>query len=436
MKRVFCCFAAVLALALVRPVEAQSFSFSTLAGSAGQEGSVDGTNGAARFGRPGGVAVDLAGNVYVADTMHHTIRQIRHLGSSWVVRTLAGSPGASGTADGSNSDARFNFPYGLAVDNAGTIYVADTYNHAIRRIDPVGTNWMVTTLAGTPGSPGESDGPGSYASFRFPYGVAVDGFGYVYVADTYNQTIRQIAPGGYVTTLVGAAGTNGIANGTNSSARFNYPSGVAVDAAGTVYVADTYNSLIRQVRLLGSDWVASTVAGIPKFPGSADGTNYQAQFSYPFGVAVDASGDLLVADTSYDTIRRITPMGTNWVVSTVGGVPDRSGSADGPDGSARFDDPYSVAVDTMGNLYVADTKNDTIRFGEPGVLLLIARQPGQVVLSWPATAGNYLLETRASFAPGATWSPITTGVVSSGGYFFKTNAVGPGAAFFRLHKTN
>src|SRR5439155_793821 len=200
----------------------EPYAFTTLAGPANAGyGSADGTGSAARFRFPGSVAVDNAGSVYVAD-LGNTIRQVTPAG---VVTTLAGLAGNGGSADGTGSAARFNNPCGVAVDSAGDVYVADTDNDTIRQVTPGG---VVTTLAGLAGKGGSADGTGSAARFYYPVGVAVDSAGNVYVADYYNDTIRQVTPGGVVTTLAGSAGRGGSADGTGSAARFYNPSGVAV----------------------------------------------------------------------------------------------------------------------------------------------------------------------------------------------------------------
>jgi hypothetical protein len=160
------------------------------------------------------------------------------------VSTLAGLAGSYGSNDGPGSAARFYLPVGSAVDSSGNVYVADTYNHTIRKVTPAG---VVTTLAGLAGTYGNADGTGSAARFNYPSGVAVDSSGNVYVADTYNHTIRKVTPAGVVTTLAGLAGTYGSADDTGSAARFNYPWGVAVDDLGNVYVADTSNYTIRKI---------------------------------------------------------------------------------------------------------------------------------------------------------------------------------------------
>src|ERR1035437_885215 len=254
MNRVSFCAAIVsgLWLACAPGAYAQPLSFNTLAGYAG-EGSADGLGSNARFYSPSGIAADSVGNVYVADIANHTIRQITPGG---VVSTLAGLAGVSGSGDGTGSAAQFNQPQGVAVDGAGNVYVADTGNHTIRQIAPGGA---VSTLAGLAGVSGSANGTGSSARFYQPEGVAVDSGGNVYVADTWNHTIRTITPAGVVSTLAGLAGVSGSANGTGSGAQFYQPQGVAVDTAGIVYVADTCNETIRKITAGGA---VSTLAGL------------------------------------------------------------------------------------------------------------------------------------------------------------------------------
>ncbi|HTY87490.1 MAG TPA: hypothetical protein VMB80_08505 [Candidatus Acidoferrum sp.] len=353
----------------------------TWAGLAGYRGTNDGTGNAARFSGAVGVTVDNAGNLYVADYMNNTIRQVT---PARLVTTLAGGPGYNaGSADGTGNEAQFSYPYGVAVDSAGNVYVADTGNDTIREIMPVGPNWVVTTIAGHPGVAGSANGTGTAARFNGPYDVAVDSLGNLYVADDLNDTIRKVTPVGpnwVVTTIAGYPGVDGSANGTNSAARFNYPQGVAVDNAGNLYVADQNNSTIREVAPVGTNWVVTTIAGSPGRPGSADGTNNAARFYYPKGVAVDTNGNVYVADQFNDTIREITPVGTNWVVTTLAGLAGDHASADGTNSAARFAYPQGVAVDSAGNLYVADGDNFSIRkmtpVGTNWVVTTLAGQSG------------------------------------------------------------
>lgn len=368
-----------LASLLALPLVAQTYTFSTLAGSAGVSGSADGTGSAARFNFPSGVAVDGSGNVFVADFVNHTIRKITAIG---VVTTLAGTVGGQGSADGTGSAARFNNPQGVAVDGNGNVFVADYNNHTIRKITAGG---VVTTLAGSAGSNGSTDGTGTAARFNSPGGVAVDGSGNVFVADTRNNTIRKITVGGVVTTLAGSPGVRSDFapdDGTGSAARFNEPVGVAVDGSGNVFVADSSNRTIRKITAGG---VVTTLAGLGGSFGSVDGTGANAKFSNPRGVAVDGAGNVIVADIGLPSIRKVTAGG---VVTTLAGLAERPGSADGTGSAARFNDPRGVAVDSSGNVFVADTVNFTIRKGVPsaiGVAPAITTQPTSTIVTLGGT---------------------------------------------------
>ncbi len=321
----------------------------TVAGSTSLAGLINGTGTAASFGMPVGIALDAAGNLYVADASHNVIRQITPAG---VVSTFAGS-GSVGSADGTGTGASFNSPQGIAVDKAtGNVYVGDTYNNLIRKITPAG---VVSTFAGS-GAVGSTNATGTAASFYWPSGLTVDTAGNVYSADSASGMIRVITPAGVVSTLAGS-GAPGSTNATGTAASFRNPNGVAVDTAGNVYVADSGNNLIRKITPGG---VVSTLAGTAGVSGSADGTGTAATFSNPWGVAVDTAGNVYVADSSNNLIRKITPAG---VVSTLAGAAGAAGAgyADGPALSARFYMPYGVASDTAGNLYIADSWNRMIR---------------------------------------------------------------------------
>jgi len=304
---------------------------STIAGrSVGGYADGQGTN--ARFINPRGIAIDSNGNLYVADTYNTRIRKITPTG---VVSTIAGS--SAGYVDGEGTVAKFDRPYGIAVDSSDNLYVADTYNHKIRKITPTG---MVSTIAGTSG--GYADGPGTtVAKFNMPRGVTVDSSGTVYVTDTGNNRVCRITPTGLVQTI------------TNYSNGITYrPDGIAIDSNGNLYVADDANNIICKITPTG---VVSTIAG--SSAGYADGQGTNASFLNPRGIAVDSSDNLYVADVLNNRIRKITPTG---VVSTIAGT--SGGYADGPGTTvAKFNNPSGIAVDSSGNLYVADTDNHQIR---------------------------------------------------------------------------
>ena len=323
-------------------------------------GSTDATG--VGFNGPYGVATDSAGNVYVADTDNHTIRKITPAG---VVSTLAGTAGSRGSTDATGAAARFYWPTGVATDSAGNVYVADNGNNTIRKITPAG---VVTTLAGTAGTRGSTDGTGAAASFSPSY-VATDSAGNVYVTD--NNTIRKITPGGVVTTLAGTDGVRGSADGTGAAASFFYPLGIATDSARNVYVADRYTSIIRKITPAGE---VTTLAGTASVYGHADGTGAAASFNNPYGLATDSADNVYVADLWNHTIRKITPEG---VVSTLAGTAGVSGSADSTGATARFNMPSGVATDSTGNVYVADFGNCTIRKITPaGVVTTVVGQAG------------------------------------------------------------
>ena len=333
----------------------------TLAGNGypGFADGVGGPDGGAELKGPSGVTVDGAGNVYVADTGNGRVRRIA---STSVVSTVAGN-GTIGFADGTggpDGGAEFDGPSGVVVDGSGNVFVADFNNNRIRKIDASGN---VTTVAGT-GQAGFVDGPGGPdggAQFDTPFGVALDDQGRIYVADSVNDRVRRIDASGNVSTL-GGNGAPGFADGSPAApatAEFFNPSGVAVDPAGNVLVADTSNNRIRRVSTQGT---VETVAGngVAAFADGSGGPDGGASFSAPLSVVADAMGNVLVADTGNNRIRRIDASGavTTLAGNGVAGWSDGSG---GPDGGAEFKQPNGVAIDTAGNVYVADTGNNRVR---------------------------------------------------------------------------
>ncbi|MEO5802152.1 MAG: NHL repeat-containing protein [Verrucomicrobiota bacterium] len=403
----------------------QPLTINTLAGH-DVPGSADGVSSSARFRHPNGIAADSAGNIFVADTENSTIRIVTPSG---FVNTFAGSAGNFGSADGVGTNAQFYGPQGIAVDSADIIYIADTANATIRKISPAG---VVSTLAGSAGNFNSFDGMGTNAQFYQPQSLAVDNAGNVYVADTWNHTIRKITPSGLVSTLAGLAGNFGSVDGTNSKARFNWPSGIALDGANNLFVTDFLNHTIRKITPSG---MVSTIAGLAGVWGNADGTNSAARFFQPQGILSDNAGNMFVADSGNQIIRKISVIGTNWVVSTVAGSSGNAGNADGTGNAAQFYFPAGVAQDGAGFLYVSDLGNNMIRTERiVPPTLQFSFSANQIVFSWPVSAVGFVLENASSLAPGALWISQTNGVVVSGDYFVSTNNLENIAAFYRLRR--
>ena len=282
-------YAADLANNMIRKITA-SGQVSTFAGNL-NPGSVNGMDSAASFNHPTGVALDGAGNLYVADYGNSLIRKISPSG---LVSTLAGVSGNVGSTNGPAASATFNHPMGVAVDGAGNVYVADCLNNMIREISSSG---VMSTLAGT-GMVGSANGAGGLATFYNPPGVAVDLTGNAYVADWLNNLIREITPSGLVITL---AGNNSFvfSNGKGTAATFSGPFGIAVDNAGNLYVGEEGNQIIRMIT---PDTLVSTRAGTGAV-GSLNGAAATATFYWPSGVAVNIQGNVYVADHSNNLIR-------------------------------------------------------------------------------------------------------------------------------------
>ncbi len=365
--------------AAVRRVEVKTGVVTTLAGShkSQGDGEVDGVGAAARFFDPRALAYDGIGGLYLIDVPAvHTVpagptsygTTLRRIDvATGAVSTLAGSPKETGRADGVGGSARFARSEALAYGGAGTLFVADSQNTELRKV--VLATGAVTTLAGAAAAIGTADGAAGSTSFKGPEAVVDDGAGNLFVADRGNHTIREIAVAtGAVRTLAGSPGVAGAADGSGTAARFNEPAGLAYDGAGTLYVADYNNNLIRKIAV--ATGAVSTVAGsrnpkdrsgdLPAFYGTDDGPNASAKFSGPVGLAYDGAGSLYVADRGNDALRRID-LGTQ-MVSTLAGHPYRQtsygpacGSSDGIGRSAEVCKPDGLAYDRAGYLYVADT---------------------------------------------------------------------------------
>jgi sugar lactone lactonase YvrE len=391
---------------------ATPFTFQVLAGLAGNSGSTDATGSAARFNHPYGMAVDSSGNIYVADKANDVIRKITPAG---VVTTIAGTnglvgsvdgvgtAGGTGTVTGKNVAALFNQPSGVAIDASGNVYVADTGNNTIRKIS---TSGVVTTVAGTPGTAGSTDGTGPAALFSSPYGVVVDSSGNLYVTDAANATIRKITSAGVSSTIAGSAGTTGSADGTGSAIEFNNPIGIAIDSGGNLYVTDTGNNTIRKITSAG---VSTTIAGNPGVAGDTDGTGVFALFSSPRGIAVDSAGNIFVADGQNCTIRKITSAG---VVTTLAGSPGNFANVPGTGSAALFDVPFGVAVTSNDTLFVSTELGYTIEQGSAATALapsILFQPAGQTI----ASGGTVVFRIQANGIPAPTYQWYDNGTALS-----------------------
>jgi sugar lactone lactonase YvrE len=323
-------------------------SFSTLALLAGNGGGyVDGVGGAAKFNNPNGIAVDPAGVVYVADTGNALVRKID---VNAQVSTVAGAQGAQNERDGTGGAAQFDEPEGIAADASGNVWVTDAGAGTIRRI--VVATGAVTTFAGT-GNNGFADATGTNAQFNQPRGIIADGAGNLYVADANNQLIRKIVVAtAVVTTLAGGVGQAGLVDATGGAARLNQPRGLAFDGAGTLFVADSSNHCIRAIAL--ATGAVTTLAG-GGVPGTADGAGINATFDTPRGVVADGFGNLYVADTNNSMIRKIVLATAQ--VTTLAGVARSATQQLGPL-PGKVADPWGiVALPSSGSLVYTDVQS-------------------------------------------------------------------------------
>ena len=321
----------------------------TIAGQAGISGSADGQGTNASFNYPNSITRDGQGNLYVTDPSNQTIRKID---SNNNVTTIAGQVGNQGSANGQGTNATFYYPTGITSDSQGNLYVTDLYNETIRKVD---SNYTVTTIAGQVGLQGSSDGPAANVDWFITPAITVDGQGNLFVADNVNNDILKIGTNDSVTTIAGQVGNAGSANGQGTNASFNTPNGITVDSKGNLYVADSGNDTIRKI---GSNNNVTTIAGQAGISGRANGQGTNATFYYPTGITSDGKGNLYVTDLYNDTIRKIDSSNN---VTTIAGQAGISGRANGQGTNATFYYPTGITRDGQGNLYVTDLYNDTIR---------------------------------------------------------------------------
>ena len=413
---------------------------------------------------PYGLAVDASGNLFIADLYNNRIRKVDTNG---MITTVAGVGPSGGLGSysgdgGAATNASLDYPYGVAVDASGNLFIADLYNNRIRKVDP---NGMITTVAGngTNGYSGDG-GAATNASLYYPYGIAVDASGNLFIADYNNNRIRKVNPNGIITTVAGN-GSLGYSSdgGAATNASLNWPSGVAVDASGNLFIADTGNNRIRKVDPTG---MITTVAGNGSSGYSGDGglaTN--ASLVFPSGVAVDASGNLFIVDSDNNRIRKVNP---NGIIMTVAGNGSRAYSGDnGAAINASLNSPFGVGLDASGNLFIADTDDNRIRevvlFGSyptltlhnittknagnytviitspygsitssivtltvvvrPAISGMVPNLDGSATLSFSGGAGEtYLVQAATNLMPPVVWQTLSTNVAGTNGTWQFTDA--------------
>ena len=342
---------------------------------------------------PNGVAVDAAGTVFIADTGNNVIRAVTSQG---VIMTVAGNGIAGYTGDGgAAASASLNYPNSVAVDAADDLFIADENNNAIRKVTPGG---LITTIAGNGNSGDGGDGGAAInATLDHPSSVAVDPLGNLFITDEYNNCVRKVTANGLISTVAGNRFYNysGMDGAVTVSAGLNYPFGVTADNFGNVFIADSDNNCVREVTTNG---LMTTVAGSGIFGYSGDGgAAPYASLNYPLGVAVDQTGNLYIADGGNNCIRKVT---ANGLITTVAGNGTPGYSGDGAAATnATLGFPYGVTVDAMGNLFIADSDNNVVREVSLNGIITTAAGDGLAGYSGDgAAATNACLSNPASVA--------------------------------------
>lgn len=400
-------FARLMGLLFLLPISANvraQDTVRTLAGRAQDIGHVDGSAGVSRFSDPAGLAVDSAGNIYVADSANHCVRKLTPGGT---VMTLFGISGEPGSTDGTAATARLDSPSAVALGPDGELYISDTGNHTVRRFK----SGLLTTLAGVAGESGPTNGPARTARFNAPLGLAVNSAREVFVADSGNHAIRKITPSGDVNTIAGAVEDWGAADGIGSAARFNGPVGIALAKDGSLVVSDSLNHALRRVTPAGT---VTTLAGSLGNDGCIDGPASTARFCKPAELQFDTLNNLYVVDAFNHLVRKLTPEG--WV-STVAGRVGQQGDTDGVNGVGRFFNPYGIIIRPSGALVVSDTYNGTLREVLAPFSQRIVRTGVSAMLSWESVIGvQYEILIRNALD--RPWSAVgsknsATGIIST-----------------------
>lgn len=348
-------FIFILSFCLDSSLQAQNY-VTTYAGT-GSPGFVNGDTSEAQFNKPFGICIDAQGNLYLADAYNHRIRKISTDGE---VSTYAGT-GVAGYLDGPADEAKFNQPINICMDVDGNMFVSDFLNQRIRKIS---SDMTVTTIAGT-GIAGLQDGPADQAKFNYPRGICLDDTGNLYIGDSWNHRIRKISTDGIVSTYAGGGSVFGVqtvgdyVDASDTAARFYTPCEVSADQNNNIFVADAYNHRIRKIDLMR---MVTTVAGSgdigQEAGGFQNGLASEALFKVPTACHVSLTGSIYVGDGENQRIRKIT---TDGMVETLAGSGE-AGFENGPDSLATFNFPRGSVMDySQHRLYVVDYNNHAIR---------------------------------------------------------------------------
>jgi len=378
------------------------YIISTLAGNAiSGPGYQNGTGTDASFYQPYGIVADTSGNVYVADGGNCVVRKIT---SSGVVSTIAGTPGMSGSSDGNGTAALFGFLSGIAIDSSGNLYVTDKTYNTVRKLRPNGSSWIASTIV----PPG--------AGLNQPIGLTIDSQNNIFVDDTSNCVIRKISPSGNLSVFAGTMGKVGATNAVGTSASFSSPTGIAIDNANNLYVTDCGANTIRMITPSG---VVTTLGGYLGSPGFLDGplNNTTGQFDHPFGIAVSSAGNIAISDASGTIIRQISTLST---VSSLAGKPGISGRSDGTGSAVSFYNVTGITFDSSGNIFMADMGASTIRKGYlPSAVLppvitssLSATGTTNSTFSYQVVASNSPTSYTATALPAGLSINTTSGLIS------------------------
>jgi len=409
----------VAAVCLFLPAAGRSqaipaYTITTVAGTGTPGYSSDGVAAnASQLNIPFSAALDSSGNLYIADQFNHRIRMVDTSGN---ITTVAGNGTAGYTGDGgAPTSAELNDPQGVAVDSSGNIYIADTANNAVRKVSGGKITSIVSSQGGTFGYTGDG-GQGNVAQVYHPSALALDSAGNLYIADTSNEAVRKLTPAGIISTVAGQGGAGfGGDGGLATRAQLSNPSGLAVDAVGNLYIADTTNN---RIRMIAPNGIITTVAGSSSNGYTGDGgPATKARLNSPKGVAVDSAGNLFIADTFNNRIRVVTSYGTIYTVAGTGAT--SAGGDGGPALNAGFFFPSGVVTSASGNVFVVDNQNAVIR--------LLTPVPGVPVISAGGVLTAGAFGGAKSIAPGS-WIEIYGSNFSStarswaGGDFVGVNA--------------